>query len=284
MTGVPAPAHDGLQVRGLVVQYPGRPDRSGTVRRHAVDEVDLDIAPGEVAAAPGPTGCGKSTTLRAVAGLAPVTAGTVHVAGRLVREGGAGAHGVSHDERATRRQIAMIFQQVNLVRRLTVLDNVCAGSLGRLPLRRSVVPALLPREVRAEALWCLEQVGLADRALDVAGQLSGGQQQRVAVARALCQRAPVMLADEPTSALDLAAADQVMALLAELTHAQGLATVVVAHDPELAHRHVDRVVGMAAGRVVLQGATREVSLADIAGLYATTVPSATVPAAARSAA
>lgn len=253
----------GLRVRGLVVQFTGR---TAAARPHAVDGVDLEVAPGEVVALLGPNGCGKSTTLRAVAGIAPLTAGTVHVGGRLVREGSA-AHAVSHDERATRRQIALVFQQIALVRRLSVLDNVCAGALGRLPLRHSLTPVLFPRDVRAEAMWCLEQVGLADRALDVAGRLSGGQQQRVAVARALCQRAAVVLADEPTSALDPAAADQVMTLLAELSHTQGLATVVVAHDPELAHRHVDRLVGMVDGRVVLGGTTADVSLADVAALY-----------------
>ena len=212
------PEHDGLCVRGLVVQFP---HRTGSARANAVDGVDLDVRPGEVVAVLGHNGCGKSSTSarrrRARAGHR-----RVGPRGRPARPVGRRAPRLPRRARRAPR-ISMVFQQVNLVRRLTVLDNVCAGALGRVPVHRSLVPALLPHDVRAEALWCLEQVGLADRALDAAGRLSGGQQQRVAIARALCQRAPVMLADEPTSALDPAAADQVMALLAELTHVQRLA-------------------------------------------------------------
>ncbi|MFF5084609.1 phosphonate ABC transporter ATP-binding protein [Actinoplanes sp. NPDC000266] len=205
--------------------------------RDVLHGVDVTVAAGELLAVLGANGSGKSTLLRAAAGLVSASGGAVTVAGR--------ARGPL--------DIALVFQQIHLVRRRSALDNVCAGALGRLPLRRSLTPALFPREVREEAMGCLDRVGLADRAHDRADRLSGGQQQRVAIARALCQRAPVVLADEPVSALDPAAADQVLALLAELAHREDLAVLAVLHQPGLARRHADRVLGLREGRVVLEG-------------------------------
>ncbi|MGW4693693.1 ATP-binding cassette domain-containing protein [Kitasatospora sp. YST-16] len=206
--------------------------------RQVLDGVHLTVPRGEFLAVLGANGCGKSTLLRAAAGLEPVAEGTVSVDGR------------AGDPLA----LAMVFQQIHLVHRRSVLDNVCAGALGRLPLRHSLHPLLFPRELREEAMACLDRVGLADRAHDRAGRLSGGQQQRVAVARALCQRPAVLLADEPVSALDPAASEQVLALLAELAHQEGLAVVAVLHQPALAARHADRVIGLREGRIVLDGA------------------------------
>ncbi|MCX4538853.1 ATP-binding cassette domain-containing protein (plasmid) [Streptomyces sp. NBC_00841] len=205
--------------------------------RQVLHRVDVTVARGELLAVLGANGCGKSTLLRAAAGLQPMEEGSVTVDGK-----GRGP-----------LDIAVVFQHIHLVRRRTVLDNVCAGALGRLPLRASLVPALFSRELREEAMACLDRVGLADRAHDRAGSLSGGQQQRVAVARALCQRPRVVLADEPVSALDPAASEQVLALLAELAHVEQLAVLAVLHQPSLAARHADRIVGLRDGRVVLDG-------------------------------
>ncbi|SHN43279.1 phosphonate ABC transporter ATP-binding protein [Cryptosporangium aurantiacum] len=214
-----------LALRGVRVQYGSRAVLHG---------VDVTVSAGELLAVLGANGSGKSTLLRAAAGLTPAAGGTVTVDGR----------------RRGPLDIALVFQQIHLVRRRSALENVCAGALGRLPLHRSLV---FPRVVREEAMACLDRVGLADRAHDRAGSLSGGQQQRVAVARALCQRAPVLLADEPVSALDPAAAEQVLALLAELAHDEQLAVLAVLHQPDLARRHADRIVGLRDGRVVLDG-------------------------------
>jgi len=126
---------------------------------------------------------------------------------------------------------------------------------------------LFPHDLRQEAMACLDRVGLADRAAEPARRLSGGQQQRVAIARALCQRARVVLADEPVSALDPAAAEQVVSLLAELAR-DGLAVVAVLHQPELARRHADRVVGLLHGRVALDAPAATVGADDIDCLYA----------------
>ncbi|MED7948834.1 ATP-binding cassette domain-containing protein [Streptomyces sp. BE20] len=205
--------------------------------REVLRGVDVTVPRGEFLAVLGANGCGKSTLLRAAAGLEPVAEGTVTIDGR------------AGDPLA----LAMVFQQIHLVDRRSVLDNVCAGALGRLPLRYSLHPRLFPRELREEAMACLDRVGLADRAHDRADRLSGGQQQRVAVARALCQRPEVILADEPVSALDPAASEQVLALLAELAHRERLAVVAVLHQPALAARHADRVIGLSDGRVLLDG-------------------------------
>jgi phosphonate transport system ATP-binding protein len=161
----------------------------------------------------------------------------------------------------------MVFQKIHLVGRRSALDNVCAGALGRLPLRQSLTPLLFPHDLRQEAMACLDRVGLADRAATPARKLSGGQQQRVAIARVLCQRAHVVLADEPVSALDPAAAEQVVALLADLAR-DGLAVVAVLHQPPLALRFADRIVGLLHGRVVLDTASGSVGSDDIEHLYA----------------
>ncbi|WP_346009889.1 phosphonate ABC transporter ATP-binding protein, partial [Pseudonocardia sp. SID8383] len=190
-----------LEVRGARVRYGDREVLHG---------VDVDVHAGELLAVLGANGSGKSTLLRAAAGLTP------HL-GRVLVDG----------RPRGRLDVALVFQRIHLVTRCTVLDNVCAGALGRLPLRSSLVPSLFPRALREEAMGCLDRVGLADRAHDRAGSLSGGQQQRVAVARALCQRARVLLADEPVSALDPAAAEQVLGLLAELAHTEHLAVLAV---------------------------------------------------------
>ncbi|MER7503174.1 ATP-binding cassette domain-containing protein [Nonomuraea pusilla] len=247
--GAGAPA---LAVRGLRKSYAGR-----TV----LDSLDLDVAVGEFVAVLGANGCGKSTALRCVVGLETPDGGTVLVHGREV--GPAGDAGSAE----LRRRTAMVFQQIHLVRRRSALDNVCAGALGRLPLRHSLTPALFPRELREEAMACLDRVGMADRAAEPAGRLSGGQQQRVAIARALCQRAEIILADEPVSALDPAAADQVVSLLAELARDQGLAIAAVLHQPALAARHADRVVGLVAGRAVVDAPASRLSAADLDALY-----------------
>lgn len=223
--------------------------------------IDLQVRAGEFVAILGANGSGKSTALRCVVGLLEADDGTIRVRDvpldRRNREQTAKA----------RREVAMVFQQIHLVRRRAVIDNVCCGALGRLPLWRSLTPLLFPRAVRVEAMRCLDRVGLAERAGERAGRLSGGQQQRVAIARALCQRASVVLADEPVSALDPAAADNVVALLRDLA-LEGYAVAAVLHQPELALRYAHRVVGLLDGRVAIDKAPRYVRDDEIERLYA----------------
>ncbi|MGW0864930.1 phosphonate ABC transporter ATP-binding protein [Streptomyces sp. NPDC002611] len=242
-----------LVVRGLSKSF------SGTA---VLDSVDLNLRAGEFVSLLGANGSGKSTALRCIIGLETPDGGSIALHGREI----GGLHGA---ERARLRwRTAMVFQEIHLVRRRSALDNVCAGALGRLPLRCSLTPLLFPAALREEAMECLHRVGLADRAAEPVGRLSGGQQQRVAIARALCQRADIVLADEPVSALDPAAAEQVVALLADLAREKGLAVAAVLHQPGLARRHADRVVGLLGGRVTLDAPADQVSEADLDALYA----------------
>ena len=235
-----------LSIRSLTKRYGDRAVLEG---------FDLDVHAGEVVSILGANGSGKSTMLRCLSGLTRFDSGRVSVAGREVRSG----------EHAP--EFAMVFQKIHLVPQLSVLENVCAGALGRLSFRQAWAPRVFPTDVREEAMGCLDRVGLAERVHDRAGRLSGGQQQRVAVARALCQRAGVLLADEPVSALDPAAAEQVMRLLRSLA-GDGMAVAAVLHQPDLARRHSDRVVGLTGGRITLDIAPSALTDADVDALYA----------------
>ncbi|MGW5360548.1 phosphonate ABC transporter ATP-binding protein [Actinopolymorpha pittospori] len=234
-----------LSVTGLVKEYDGTPVLSG---------LDLDLRAGELLSVLGANGSGKSTALRCVVGLVPPTRGRIEVAGSLVEPG------------RPVPQVAMVFQKIHVVARRSVLDNVCAGAVARMPYTRSLSTWLFPREVREEAMACLDRVGLADRPHERAGRLSGGQQQRVAIARALCQRAEVLLADEPVSALDPAAAEQVMTLLRSLAD-EGMAVAAVLHQPGLARRYSDRIVGLLGGRVAFTASPTALAQAEVDRLY-----------------
>ncbi|GAB3763668.1 phosphonate ABC transporter ATP-binding protein [Microlunatus parietis] len=237
----PVPQPPVLLVRNLYKTFGGRTVLAG---------FELDVAAGELVALLGANGSGKSTALRCVAGLVKPDDGQIEV---RRPDGGAG--------------VAMVFQQFHLVRRRSALANVCAGALGRLPLSRSWGVRAFPARLKEEAMACLDRVGLADRAHMPAGRLSGGQQQRVAIARALCQRSPVLLADEPVSALDPAAAEQVMALLRSLAHDDGMAVAAVLHQPDLAERHADRVIGLRGGVITFDTPADRLDGGQVAGLY-----------------
>ncbi|WP_190233121.1 phosphonate ABC transporter ATP-binding protein [Streptomyces avicenniae] len=251
-TATPDTTTAALSVRGLRKTFAGR-----TV----LDGIDLDVRAGELVAVLGANGSGKSTALRCVIGLERPDAGSV----RLHGEETAGQAG--RRPAAVSRRAAMVFQHIHLVPRRSALDNVCAGALGRLPLRRSLTPLLFPRELREEAMACLARVGLADRAGEAVARLSGGQQQRVAVARALCQRADVLLADEPVASLDPAATTQVLDLLGVLARDEGLAVAAVLHQPALARRHADRIVGLRGGGLVIDAPAGDVPASALDDLY-----------------
>lgn len=227
----------------------------------ALKGVDLELAPGELLTVLGANGCGKSTLLRCAIRLLDPDAGSVLLCGRDL------ASLDGRELRAARRQAAVIFQQIALVKRRSALDNVCCGALGRIGLARSLTPASFPSEERARAAVALQRVGMLDRAWQPARTLSGGQAQRVAIARACCQQASVILADEPVSALDPRAAEEVLALLADLAHNDGLAVLCVLHQPDLALRHSDRIVGMRLGSVAFDKRPADVSGEDVSALY-----------------
>jgi phosphonate transport system ATP-binding protein len=162
--------------------------------------------------------------------------------------------------------LGMVFQQARLIGRRSVLSNVLCGTLGR---HRGVASSLgfLPRDETGHALRCLDQVGLKAFAGQRAGTLSGGQAQRVAIARALAQRPSALLADEPVASLDPEAAEEVMRLLRRLSRDEGLGVICVLHQPDLARRYADRIIGMRQGQMVFDTRPDTLQDAEIAGLY-----------------
>ena len=226
----------------------------------ALDGVSLSVRGGEFVTILGSNGSGKSTLLRCVARLLHPTGGEIRVDDRdLTRLNGTAL-------RRARRSVAMIFQHANLVRRRSVLANVATGSLGH---HTNVWTSLgmLPDSELNHAQRYLAEVGLAHLAGQRAGTLSGGQAQRVAISRALAQRPKVLLSDEPIASLDPHAAEEVMALLRRLATQEGLAVLCVLHQPELAERYSDRVVGIRAGRLAFDLPAAQVSGGQVAGLY-----------------
>ena len=241
-----------IEVRGLRVVLPPA--------AVILDGVDLVVRQGEFLVVLGRSGAGKTTLLRAINRLVEPTAGAVRVAGRAVT----GASGA--ELRQARRQMGMIFQQFNLVRRAPVLENVLAGRLGYVPSLPSVL-GMFPRADRELALECLAQVGLAAMAERRADKLSGGEQQRVAIARALAQQPSVILADEPTASLDPALTGSIMDILRRINVERGLTLVVSQHQLETALAYASRIVGLRRGRVCFDGAPAEVTPAVADAIY-----------------
>ncbi len=227
-----------IEVAGLRVVLP-----PSTI---ALDGVDLAVGRGEFVVVLGRSGAGKTTFLRSLNRLVEPTAGSIRVAGRAVTGAGAAAL------REVRRQIGMVFQQFNLVRRASVLENVLAGRLGYVPPVPSVL-GRFPADDRALARTCLAQVGLVHLAARRADTLSGGEQQRVAIARALAQRPAVILADEPTASLDPALTSSIMDILKTINVEHGLTLVVSQHQLETALTYATRIVGFRRGRVAFDG-------------------------------
>jgi len=227
-----------IRVRDLSKRYP-----SGTV---GLDGVSLDVEAGEFVALIGSSGAGKSTLLRCLNGLVMPTAGAVSIDGLPVT--GASREGL----RSVRASVGFVFQQFNLQRRLSVLDNVLVGTLSRVPPWGSLV-GRFPGGVVERARLTLRRVGLAELEGRRADTLSGGQQQRVAIARALAQGPRVLLADEPMSSLDPASSRSVMELLRDINREDGLTVIASLHVLDLALTYGQRIVGLRAGRVIHDG-------------------------------
>jgi len=212
--------------------------------RVVLDGCSFAVARGETVALLGPSGAGKTTLFRLAFGAFSPSAGRVLVDGADLR----GLHGVAL--RRVRSRIAVIFQSHELVEELSVAANVIAGTFGRRTTVDALRAVLGPNEVERRLVRdALEHVGLADRAADRTFSLSGGQRQRVAVARAIAQRAELVLADEPAASLDPALAREIVDLLLADARERGAALVCTLHQPELTHGF-DRVITLDAGRVV----------------------------------
>jgi phosphonate transport system ATP-binding protein len=224
--------------------------------RQVLDDVGFALERGTMLALLGPSGAGKTTLFRCLAGLEAPDAGSVLLDGRAV----ASLRG------RERRRIGLVFQQFNLVGRLSALDNVLAGRLGHAPAWRGLLRRFDGADI-ALARHCLARVGLAEHAHQRADTLSGGQQQRVAIARALAQQPDLILADEPVASLDPGIGAGILDLLASICHADGVAVVCSLHQPDFARRYADRVLGLRAGRVVVDAPARALATAQLDALY-----------------
>lgn len=231
----------------------------GTGER-ALKEVDLQMQRREFVALLGLSGSGKSTLLRSINRLVEPTSGSVKLDGLELT-------GLSkRNLRRARANIGMIFQDVNLVDRLSVLENVLSGTLGAIVLWRAMTKSF-PKTAVERALSLCERVGITDHVRKRADQLSGGQRQRVGIARALMQNPKILLADEPTSSLDPKIGNEVMELIREISEETSLPVIVSVHDVGLAKRFSDRIVGMSGGRKIFDEATKELSDTAITQIY-----------------
>ncbi len=227
-----------LSVRGLVKEY---------VRgKKVLDGITLDFAASGLTAVIGPSGTGKSTLLRCVNRLVEPTAGQIVFGGRDI------APLKGRALREARREIGMVFQEYNLVERLSVMENLLSGRLGYTPAWKAWLRRF-PQEDIDRAFALLDQVGLGSFANQRADALSGGQRQRVGIARAVMQGPKLLLADEPTSSLDPKTSVEIMGIMRDLGREHAIPVIVNMHDVELARRFADRIVGMSGGKIVYDG-------------------------------
>ena len=213
---------------------------------HALRSVSLTLDGSDAVFVIGPSGAGKSTLLRCINRLVEPDAGVIRLDGiEITALQGAALRGA-------RRRMGMIFQEFNLVERLTVMENVLSGRLGYVSLWSAWRRRFPPEDIEA-AFTTLERVGLGGFENKRADALSGGQRQRVGIARALVQRPRILLVDEPTSSLDPRTSDAVMRLIVELAAEDGIPALVNIHDVPIARAFARRIVGLNAGRVVYDG-------------------------------
>ena len=241
-----------LQLRHLSKSYvTGKP---------VLTDIDLEIAARGITAIIGPSGTGKSTLIRCINRLVEPTQGEILFEGRdLAKLGG-------RELRQARRHIGMVFQEYNLVERLTVMENLLSGRLGYVSSWRAWRRKFPPDDVR-KAFELLDVVGLSGFAHRRADALSGGQRQRVGIARAVMQEPKLLLADEPTSSLDPKTSVEIMELLAGVGRAREIPVLINMHDVELAKRFADRIVGMSEGRVIFDGPPARLSDDTLKQIY-----------------
>lgn len=224
-------------------------------------DISLDFEGEGLTAIIGPSGTGKSTLIRCVNRLVDPTSGEILFEGRDI------AQIKGKALRAVRRRIGMVFQEYNLVERLSVMENILSGRLGYVPLWRSFLRRFPEADI-VRAFELLDAVGLGpDFATRRADKLSGGQRQRVGIARAIMQDPALVLADEPTSSLDPKTSVEIMELLAELSAKRQVPIIVNIHNVELARRYARRIVGMTGGSVVYDGPPAGLTAQHLAQIY-----------------
>lgn len=232
-----------LEVKNLTKVYD-----DGTV---ALRDVSFEVEDGEFLVIIGLSGSGKSTLLRCINRLVEPTDGTITWDGQEITAAD------QKELRLIRRHIGMIFQQFNLVRRSTVIQNVLSGRLGYVNQWRSVFQQF-SKEDRRLAAAALERLGITDQARKRADELSGGQQQRVGIARALVQEPSIILADEPVASLDPVLAHSILQHLEDLNQTEGITILCSLHYLDLVQRYATRVIGLRAGEIVYRGTREEI--------------------------
>ncbi|SHM80020.1 phosphonate transport system ATP-binding protein [Caldanaerovirga acetigignens] len=241
-----------LEVIGLKKKY-----KDGTF---ALRGIDFQVKEGEFVAVIGPSGAGKSTLMRCINRLVEPSEGKIYFNGNDMMK----ANG--QKLRQHRREIGMIFQNFNLIPRVTVIDNVLNGRLG---YTGSLAGALgiFSRKDRDFALEILARVGLADKALKRVDELSGGQQQRVGIARALAQEPKLILADEPIASLDPITSENIMEYIYNICREDGITCLINLHQVEIAKRYATRIIGIREGKKVFDGTPDELTREVIRSIY-----------------
>ncbi len=226
----------------------------------ALDDINLTVRDGEFLVIIGLSGSGKSTLLRCINRLIEPTAG------RIIWDGQDITAASAEEMRRIRRQIGMIFQQFNLVKRSSVLTNVLSGRLGYVNPWRSALGRWSQEDIEL-ALHNLDRVGIREQAYKRADELSGGQQQRVGIARALMQNPRLMLADEPVASLDPATSHSVMKYVEQLNREDGVTVLCSLHFLSLARAYATRIVALKDGRKVFDGLPAEIDEARFKAIY-----------------
>jgi len=223
--------------------------------------ISFEVSDDDFFAIIGPSGAGKSTLIRCINRLVEPTAGEIHFKGQEITKIG------RKQLRLLRRDIGMIFQEFNLINRMSVMDNVLSGRLGYTGNLRTLFRAF-PRQDIDHALHLLERVGIADQVDKRADELSGGQRQRVGIARALMQNPKLLLVDEPTSALDPKISREVMGLIKQMATELKVPCLCNIHDVDLAKEFCNKIIGLQDGVKMFDGLTEDMDQGKLDEIYA----------------
>lgn len=229
---------------------------------HALQDISFSVAPGEFISVIGPSGSGKSTLLRTINHLVTVSSGKVLVDGTDISSQSGRAL------RATRCKVGMIFQNYNLVYRLSVMQNALHGRLGHMSGIRGML-GLYSEEDKEKALELLNELGLGKFCYNRSGDLSGGQKQRVGIARAIMQDPKLLLCDEPIASLDPSSSKVIMDILHNMTRKRNIACIVNLHQVDVAMKYSTRIIGLSRGTIVFDGTPDELTDSVIERIYGT---------------